>query len=763
VDGRDDTDRDIYAQRVDDLGAVQWTAGGIAVCAADSLQNQADIASDGAGGAIVTWSDNRGADADICAQRLDGYGVALWTPDGDTVCAAIGDQKSPEIACDQAQGAVIAWADEYTGERRVFVQRVDSTGMVRWTPGGVPASTAAGWQGGHKIMCDGAEGAFITWDTEFEYAPWPVSDVYVQRIDSVGTVLWAPDGVDICTADDDQVSPQIVSDGVGGAIIAWNDARDHIGDIYAQRVDSWGVVQWETDGVPVCLHPDYQGGARIVYGGFGWGTMVAWHDLRPWAHYDIYAQKFTGPPDSSQSTVEPWDSYGHAFVAPGTGTSPDSVTVTLRDALGAPCRLADVEIDLSDCSTLCIDTPDGLSATADTNGIAHIDPRAGGCGVCDVIVRANGVDIRVYSMIRSADWDSLWANGQVDNWDVIYFSRQFQSGSPDPCADYNGDGMVDNVDFHIQSLCWQASNDVTCPNYACEVHPSALDFDTLETGTASEKSFTIRNKGGYPLVGDPSESCSAYRLVSGGGSYNIPAGDSVVVTVSFEPADTGMHACTVNTGSSYCADIPCAGYAIDTIPPPPPEGLSVTYSAGLGNVLSWESSPAEDFVHFNIYRSDRPGLVEPENPDTIWAVVDSTPDATWTDSATPYWQYRYMLTAVDHIDNESDPAFPQTVTGSGKSNPPFKYALYQNVPNPFNPTTVIHYDVPERGGHVTLRVYDVAGRLVRTLVDRQQMEGVKRVTWDGRNTQGSLVSTGVYFYRMTAPGFTKTRKMVLLK
>jgi hypothetical protein len=94
---------------------------------------------------------------------------------------------------------------------------------------------------------------------------------------------------------------------------------------------------------------------------------------------------------------------------------------------------------------------------------------------------------------------------------------------------------------------------------------------------------------------------------------------------------------------------------------------------------------------------------------------------------------------------------------------PSAYALHQNVPNPFNPTTTIAYDVPPGGGVVTLRVYDVAGRLVRTLVDTHQMAGRKFATWDGRNNSGLTVATGVYFYRMQAGNFVQTRKMLLLK
>jgi flagellar hook assembly protein FlgD len=94
---------------------------------------------------------------------------------------------------------------------------------------------------------------------------------------------------------------------------------------------------------------------------------------------------------------------------------------------------------------------------------------------------------------------------------------------------------------------------------------------------------------------------------------------------------------------------------------------------------------------------------------------------------------------------------------------PTSYALMQNHPNPFNPTTVIDYDVPGAGSNVTLRIYDVSGRLVRTLVDGFETPGRKTVTWDGVNNSGRTVATGVYFYRMAAPGFEKTRKMVMMK
>ena len=121
------------------------------------------------------------------------------------------------------------------------------------------------------------------------------------------------------------------------------------------------------------------------------------------------------------------------------------------------------------------------------------------------------------------------------------------------------------------------------------------------------------------------------------------------------------------------------------------------------------------------------------------------------------------ITAVDFAGNESDPAEAMTPTGIGDSPTPQRFALHQNVPNPFNPTTTIRYDVPPAGGHVIVRVYDVQGQLVRTLVDANQTGGQKRVTWDGRNDRGQGVSTGIYFCQLRGEGFVKTHKMVLMK
>ena len=93
---------------------------------------------------------------------------------------------------------------------------------------------------------------------------------------------------------------------------------------------------------------------------------------------------------------------------------------------------------------------------------------------------------------------------------------------------------------------------------------------------------------------------------------------------------------------------------------------------------------------------------------------------------------------------------------------PNKYALYQNYPNPFNPVTTLRYNLPQ-DQMVTIAIYDMMGRTVRTLINRQETAGYKSIQWDSANDAGVSVSAGLYLYRIQAGDFVQTRKMVLLK
>ncbi|MDH3197364.1 MAG: right-handed parallel beta-helix repeat-containing protein [Candidatus Krumholzibacteria bacterium] len=199
---------------------------------------------------------------------------------------------------------------------------------------------------------------------------------------------------------------------------------------------------------------------------------------------------------------------------------------------------------------------------------------------------------------------------------------------------------------------------------------------------------------------------------------------------------------------------PDTGYSVDNLPPGPPHDFLVTMGASGGNRLEWQAADENDVADYGVYRGSGADFVC--SPDNRVAVTGET---AWVDAGGG--AYDYKVTAFDESGNESEASSPVLVTGAGAV--PAAFALDQNVPNPFNPTTRIRYSLAAGGDRVTLRVFDVNGRLVRTLVDGVATAGPNDVIWDGRDDAGSPAASGVYFYRLEAPGFAQTRKMALIR
>jgi hypothetical protein len=117
------------------------------------------------------------------------------------------------------------------------------------------------------------------------------------------------------------------------------------------------------------------------------------------------------------------------------------------------------------------------------------------------------------------------------------------------------------------------------------------------------------------------------------------------------------------------------------------------------------------------------------------------------------------------LTEQEEAAFRLALYGNaGKSALPRAFILKQNSPNPFNPATTISYSVPEgRIVKVLINVYDLRGKLVRSMVNQERGAGIYNVFWDGTDEAGRKMPSGVYLYRMNASEFTQTRKMVVLK
>jgi hypothetical protein len=300
---------DIYAQKIDATGNSSWTTNGVAVCTEASNQYFQELTTDGSSGAIVTWQDSRNGPAnfDIYAQRIDASGNALWTANGTGICITSSEQIDPELVFDGSGGAIIVWYVPSLTNHRARAQRVNSFGNILWGAGeGVSVFINCSYLNPPKLVSDGSGGAIIV--TEDQRNVGGDFDLYVQRINSSGVVQWTEDGIPICTANGWQYSPVMKENGAGGAIIAWEDNRGGNYDIYAQSVNSSGVAQWAINGIRVSIANGNQTSLSMVSDGTN-GAIITWQDSRNGTNSDIYVQQVFAAP-----VVLPGDANGDGLV-----------------------------------------------------------------------------------------------------------------------------------------------------------------------------------------------------------------------------------------------------------------------------------------------------------------------------------------------------------------------------------------------------------------------------------------------------------------
>lgn len=282
---------DVYAQRINAAGVVQWTTDGVPVAVTTNDQNGPDLIQLADGSFVISWFDYRGGStSDIYAQRFDANGSAQWAANGVVVCNASSFQFYPDLATDASNNTIITWQDERSGNYNIYAQKIDVSGTAQWTANGVAICTASGIQGDAKILADGTGGAYIVWE---DGRGGTTTDIYAAKISATGTVPWTANGVAVATATNYQEDPQLIADGSGGCIITWMDLRNSIDfsnrDIYAQRLDGNGAAVWTSNGIAICNNNSDQRYPNIISDNNS-GAIITWMDKRN-VNQDIYIQK----------------------------------------------------------------------------------------------------------------------------------------------------------------------------------------------------------------------------------------------------------------------------------------------------------------------------------------------------------------------------------------------------------------------------------------------------------------------------------------
>ena len=271
-DFRSDGSGDLRGQHIASTGALLWEAPGLILCAANGEQGSPSCASDGSGGAFVAWQDRRDEDATIRVMRVDPAGQVMAAERG--ISTGSRPHRAPQVVADGANGAYLAWL---VGAGRVFVLRTDSQAGVAsgWPAAGLELSGAAALVGSFSLVAHDTAGVSLVWSDRARGN----GDIVAQRVRRDGSIDWVAGGVAMSDDDSEQFAPVAVGDGTGGLIAAWEDHRAGPADIVAARISEGGALAWDSAGVPVCRLPGEQFDAAVVSDGEG-GAIITWSDAR---------------------------------------------------------------------------------------------------------------------------------------------------------------------------------------------------------------------------------------------------------------------------------------------------------------------------------------------------------------------------------------------------------------------------------------------------------------------------------------------------
>ena len=538
----------------------------------------------------------------------------------------------------------------------------------------------------------------------------------------------------VCDAPDTQATPFLVSDGAGGVIILWNDRRSGLDyDIYAQHLSSSGIATWTSNGVAVCSAPKNQRSPFGVPDGAG-GAIVAWFDFRS-DTADIYAQRI------NSRGVAQWTANGVVIC---NAADDQRVPHVARSGSGNTIiawqdRRNGTDYDIyaqrvnGSGSTLW--TSNGVAictAAGDQDSVRLISDGAGGA----IMVwqdRRNGADYDVYAQRVATTGTPLWTTKGV-----AIATGSGDQLSPRIATDGAGGAIIVWQDFR---------NGSDFDIYAQHIDSSgsvlwAANGVPLSTAGGNQISPVIESDGAGGAV-------ASWADRRNGSDYDIYA-QRIDATGGVKWAVNG---------------VPIGASAFDQVAP------RIGTDGSGGAYLVWEDWGSGSASHIYAQHVDSAGAVRWAMNGTGICIAANNQEYANMESGgltgfTVAWQ--------DFRNGTDFNIFAQHVNADGSlggttgvqpaSSVPAAFGLYQNYPNPFNPATAISYEL-SAVSFATLKVYDILGREVTTLVSEVKQPGKYTVRWDG-----TRYASGVYLCRLEAiPAsgsrnpFIASKRLMLLK
>jgi hypothetical protein len=711
----------IYAKRFSPLANPLGSSFKVNEDAGTMLHLSPSVSVGQSGNFVIVWEDFRNLNSDIYAQRYGSAGDKLGVNIKVNSDSLSEDQYSPSVSVGKNDRFTVGWVDLRSGIKNMFARFFSSSGAPVASVLQVDTFATSYPRENPWVGSDTTGRYMIAWA---DYTP-SFPTIYTQTFDSLGQAIGSRLRISDQEATGERHNPALSTNPAGAFAVCWMDKRKLNYDVYAQTVRSDGFLQQQQD-FPV--NDDLTGAnqmfPRIKTKSDG-DFMVVWEDFRN-DNSDIYLKRFdlNGNPLGDDFRVN--DSLGyvyHGLPQVACDESGDFVVVW-EDERGE----LDIYGQLFDHLGNLVGA--NFKVNGDSGTDLHNSPS------CD--------------MSKSGDFAVVWsANaGSVKN---IYGRLFGSNGQPkDTCFKINdADPQVDDPvpKVSLDSLgnfvvAWKdkrsGQEHIYLQRYDHNGVKMGVNFQVNSDNpdpTQSEPDLDLNKKGEFVVVWVESEKILAQRYDNSA----APVGNNIVV---------------VDNPSSY------------------PEDPQVKMTDDGYFVTAWTDHRGEGSdIYFQSYLNGSPqGLNHLVNTDTGQALQISPGIDLWGN-------FLYSVWMDNRIPGHGFDVFFSTVTFKAtgveddeeENDLPERFVLCQNYPNPFNPSTKILFTV--HGSQFTvpgpiptsLKIYNVLGQKVRTLVDEPKKAGSYEVIWDGKDDQGKEAASGIYFYQLRTKDQILTKKMLLLR
>jgi hypothetical protein len=648
---------------------------------------------------------------------------AQWSSDPATnlsVCDTTGEQALAKIESTSDGGCYISWFDTRSGSYNVYLQRLDPAGNKLWAPNGLLVSNNAQdtWITDYDLLVDDNDNAIITFS---DIRNSGNLNPFVYAISPNGDFLWGANGIDLNPTADFQANPKLAKTDDGNIVVAWIIAATRY-QVGLQKISPAGAKLWGTN--PIILQSTTEG--------FNYPDIVT--------------------SDSGGVIV---------FHTVTTGTFP-AQTVKLRTKKISSTGTISWDVNIQDIGKIAAFTVPKVYSDNNNGGLISWHDDRDNNNLQSAFVQRVSSNGLIYFPVNGSEaslkasrhkFNPVCAFDNATNETYVFWMET------EPDQNQNG---ISGQKFSSNGTRQWTDDAKTFKELSV---PFSTSISSLNSEMGNGRAYLFYLEGSTSGTNDKVEgfACSSNGDFVWTGNFTIlsnPTSDKLqmVSTVDvYKNCKLAWGDGRLDGAGIYAQDISPDGQLGNSVVPV--ELVSFTANVSNNSVtLNWITASELNNSGFDIERSCH---TERSRSMTDWEIIgfingngttSESHSYSFTDNDLSVGKYSYRLKQIDF-----DGTFSYSNEIEIDLNLPQSFSLQQNYPNPFNPTTSIKYQVSSIS-NVSLKVYDVLGTEIATLVNENKPAGNYDVTFNA-----SSLASGVYFYKLQAGSFTETKKMIILR